>query len=255
MDRKFFNSIAFMLFGSVSLMNAQVANVSTVKLNNGLEMPQFGLGIIALIKKAAVCFVCICFAVTAYCQNDWKSKPVNVQEISLDNIREIEISFNEENVSVLQGTTDKLVIKEYRNKDNGKFFAKITRSGDKLSIKRGFWLSWRLFSIVRSGIEISIPATYKNAVNIRTKNGNITCALAENADNVALKTTSGSITLDLPENLTADFSIKTVSGKLSIPFPEKLSGEKSQQFATGEGRPDKNIIIKTISGNINITQR
>jgi diketogulonate reductase-like aldo/keto reductase len=33
-----------MLFGSINLLNAQVVNVPTVKLNNGLEMPQFGLG-------------------------------------------------------------------------------------------------------------------------------------------------------------------------------------------------------------------
>jgi diketogulonate reductase-like aldo/keto reductase len=39
-----FLSVAFMLSGSVSLLNAQVANVPTVKLNNGLEMPQLGLG-------------------------------------------------------------------------------------------------------------------------------------------------------------------------------------------------------------------
>jgi diketogulonate reductase-like aldo/keto reductase len=35
---------ALMLIGSIHLLNAQVANVPTVKLNNGLEMPRFGLG-------------------------------------------------------------------------------------------------------------------------------------------------------------------------------------------------------------------
>jgi hypothetical protein len=192
-----------------------------------------------------------CFIVTAYCQKNWETEPVNAQEISLDGITEIAISFNEENVSVLQGTTDKLIIKEYRNNDNKKFFTKIADSDYKLSIKRGFWLSWRLFRIVHSRIEIYIPATYENAVGIRTTNGNIACTLAENTEDISLTTTSGSITLDLPKNIAANFSIKTVSGNLSAPFPEKLTDKKSQQFVTGEGNR-KNIILKTISGSINI---
>jgi hypothetical protein len=194
-----------------------------------------------------------CFIVTAYCQKNWKVEPVNTQEISLDSITEIAISFNEENVSVLQGTTGKLIIKEYRNSDNKKFFAKIADSSNKLSIKRGFWLSWRLFRIVHSRIEIYIPATYENAVGIRTTNGNIAYTLAENTEDISLTTTSGSITLDLPKNIAANFSIKTVSGNLAAPFSEKLTDKKSQQLVTGEGNPNKNIILKTISGNINIT--
>jgi diketogulonate reductase-like aldo/keto reductase len=44
--KKCFQSIALTLFGSIGLANAQEAkvNVPTLKLNNGLEMPQFGLG-------------------------------------------------------------------------------------------------------------------------------------------------------------------------------------------------------------------
>ncbi|MDR0560157.1 MAG: DUF4097 domain-containing protein [Prevotellaceae bacterium] len=209
----------------------------------------------AFMRKTSVCAVCICFAVTAYCQKSWETVPVNVQEISLESITEIDVSFNQENISVLQGTTDKIVVKEYRNKDDKKFFAKIINADNKLSIKRGSWLSWRLFSIVYSRIEIYIPATYKNVVNIRTTNGNIACTLAENAENVLLTTTSGNISLDLPKDIAASFSIKTVSGKLSTPFSEKLSDSKSQQFVTGEGKPNKNIALKTVSGNIDIKQK
>lgn len=69
------------------------------------------------------------------------AEPVNVRSIGLDGITEIEISFNEENASLLQGDADRIVVKEYRNSDNKKFFAKVTNSGNKLSIKRGSWLS------------------------------------------------------------------------------------------------------------------
>jgi hypothetical protein len=43
---------ALMLFGSINLLNAQVANVPTVKLNNGLEMPRFGLGTFTASNEA-----------------------------------------------------------------------------------------------------------------------------------------------------------------------------------------------------------
>lgn len=39
-----FSIIAFMVFGYAGRLNAQVANVPNIRLNNGLEMPQFGLG-------------------------------------------------------------------------------------------------------------------------------------------------------------------------------------------------------------------
>jgi diketogulonate reductase-like aldo/keto reductase len=42
--KKFYQMTALMLLGSINLLNAQVANVPTVKLSNGLEMTQFGLG-------------------------------------------------------------------------------------------------------------------------------------------------------------------------------------------------------------------
>jgi diketogulonate reductase-like aldo/keto reductase len=42
--KKFYQMTTLILLGSINLLNAQVANVPTVKLNNGLEMPQFGLG-------------------------------------------------------------------------------------------------------------------------------------------------------------------------------------------------------------------
>ena len=45
----------FILFGSISIVNAQVvkANVPMLKLNNGIEMPQFGLGTYTASNEAA----------------------------------------------------------------------------------------------------------------------------------------------------------------------------------------------------------
>jgi hypothetical protein len=188
----------------------------------------------------------------AYSQKSWQTTPVNVREIGLDSINGMEISFNQENISVLQGISDKIVIKEYRNANNNKFFARIAKSDGRLNIKRGGWLSWRGFYIVRSRIEIYLPATYKNTLHIGTTDGNIEIRGKHNPD-INAGTTSGKITLDIPGDACFAVSVKTVSGKLSVPFPEKLSDKKSQQFITGDCNPDKKIVLKTISGNIGIS--
>ncbi|MBP9481745.1 MULTISPECIES: aldo/keto reductase [Bacteroidales] len=53
-SEKCFTLIAILLFGSVHFTNAQVvnANVPMIKLNNGLEMPQFGLGTFTASNEA-----------------------------------------------------------------------------------------------------------------------------------------------------------------------------------------------------------
>lgn len=204
--------------------------------------------------KAGVLIFALTFlpSMSAYCLDSWKTEPVNVREISLDDVKKIEISFHEENVSLLQGTSDKLIIKEYRNKDNDKFFARVTNSENRLSIQRGLWLSWRLFSIVRSRIEIYLPATYKNEIHVRTTNGDISSTLAKNDTDITLASLDGNVLLQLPKDINCNFSIKTVSGKVTAPFTEKLSDKNAHQFSIGEGKPEKNIALKTTSGAIRV---
>ncbi|MDR0495269.1 MAG: hypothetical protein LBG95_06560 [Treponema sp.] len=55
---------------------------------------------------------------------------VNTQEIGLDNIADIKISYSSENISLFMGTTDTLIIKEYMNEDNSGYYARITNSGN-----------------------------------------------------------------------------------------------------------------------------
>jgi len=52
--KNYFLSIALLIFGNISLVNAQVAkaNVPMLKLNNGIEMPQFGIGTFTASNEA-----------------------------------------------------------------------------------------------------------------------------------------------------------------------------------------------------------
>jgi hypothetical protein len=202
----------------------------------------------------AICMIILLIAGTAsaHCQKNWEAVPVNVREIGLDSISELEISFHRENLTLLQGNSDHLVVKEFRNSNKSKFFARIINEGNKLSVKRGWWLSWRIFSIVRSRIEIYLPGGYKNITSVRVTNGNIEITGKYECSNINVNATSGAIVLNISRDDCFNLSFQTVSGKLSVPFIEKLSGKKSQQFTVGESNSNKNIHLKTVSGNINV---
>ena len=355
-----------------------------------------------MIKKVLTVAFLVSMTMSVHCQTNWETEPVNIVEINLDNITELDISFHEEKVSILPGTGDKLVVKEYRNKNDREFFADIVQGNGKLSIKRGGWISWRLFYIVRSRIEIYLPTGYKHAISIgttsgdivvadeyavskaqikttsgdigvnklqaetasisatsgdidcktlvanvevhatsgdirienltagnasvkttsgdikmnqtsgnltvkctsgdiygktatgnlvvsttsgdivwdvingeisanstsgsiklnlvnggvtaQTTSGGIRCAFGKNIEDITLTTTSGYIALDLPKDIGCNFSATSSSGKISTPFAGGVSGKKVQQIIVGEGNPDKNIRLKTVSGDIRVKQ-
>ena len=337
-----------------------------------------------MIKKVLTVAFLVSMTMSVHCQTNWETEPVNIVEINLDNITELDISFHEEKVSILQGTGDKLVVKEYRNKNDREFFADIVQGNGKLSIKRGGWISWRLFYIVRSRIEIYLPTGYKHAISIgttsgdivvadeyavskaqikttsgdigvnklqaetasisatsgdidcktlvanvevhatsgdirienltagnasvkttsgdiygktatgilavatssgdivwevingeisanstsggiklnlvnggvtaQTTSGGIRCAFGKNIEDISLTTTSGGIALDLPKDIGCNFSATSSSGKISTPFAGGVSGKKVQQIIVGEGNPDKNIRLETVSGDIRVKQ-
>ncbi|MDR2423115.1 MAG: DUF4097 domain-containing protein [Prevotellaceae bacterium] len=188
-----------------------------------------------MIKKLLTITFLSAMATLAHCQKNWETNPVNTLEISMDNIKEIDISFHEEKVSVLQGTGSKLVVKEYRNKNDSNFFARIEHSGGKLSIKRGGWLSWRIFYLVRSRIEIYVPATYKNTVSMETTSGKIDLADNHSVYQINIKTVSGKVFVN--QLITETANISATSGDIHI-----------------ENLTSNNATVKTTSGDIAVNQ-
>jgi DUF4097 and DUF4098 domain-containing protein YvlB len=176
----------------------------------------------------------------------------NTEEINLDNVNTIEIAYHSEKVSLFQGTTDRLVIKEYRNRIDSKFNAHITNAGDKLTIERGWRLSFRLFYIVYSRIEIYLPASYKNALSIKTTSGKIEVFDEYSLSKINLESTSGSISVN---TIIAEMSgIKTTSGGI---HGENINGDVDIRTSSGAikfGNIKGNATIGSSSGAIDINQ-
>jgi DUF4097 and DUF4098 domain-containing protein YvlB len=95
-----------------------------------------------------------------------------------------------------------------------------------------------------------------NIIVAETSSGSIHCSVGENMENISLTSSSGGITLNIPQNISSSFSSRTSSGGLSTPFSEKLfipvSDRDSVQGIIGGDNPTKNINIKTNSGSIRV---
>jgi hypothetical protein len=109
-------------------------------------------------------------------------------------------------------------------------------------------------------------ATVNGSVNIETSgfaqantvNGNITCKLGPGrlTGDLAFETVNGSVTLEMPTGLHADFRGSTVNGRIDSDFPILVTGQVSRRSlrgAIGDGGPE--LRVSTVNGSIRLRQR
>jgi len=103
--------------------------------------------------------------------------------------------------------------------------------------------------------------TVNGTVNTRTSSGKIQFAVTQNAGDITIRTTSGSVTLDIPRNLAFNFSSRSSSGRLNTPFSDKLFISLSDRNTiqgnigfdnTSGNQVYRNININTSSGSIRV---
>jgi DUF4097 and DUF4098 domain-containing protein YvlB len=192
---------------------------------------------------------------------------VNTQELSLDNIVDISILYSSERVSLFMGTTDTLIIKEYMSDDNNRYFARISTSGNSITIGNGRRPFRSIVNAFNRRLEVYLPISYMNNINIRTRSGrieganlfcvNITLESSSGnislnsiaADNVNINTSSGRININ---HINSNISIKSSSGRIHL---EKIQGNISLQSSSGAISIDSiigDILTQTSSGKIDI---
>lgn len=117
------------------------------------------------------------------------------------------------------------------------------------------------------GIEAHVKASTVNGdVEVRTAgfaeastvNGSITCILGSSDfdEDVEFETVNGSITIELPEGLNADFRASTVNGSIDSDFPILVMGKVSRRSLRGrigDGGPE--LRLSTVNGSIRIRKR
>jgi hypothetical protein len=114
------------------------------------------------------------------------------------------------------------------------------------------------------GLQADVRAeTVNGSVQVRTTgfaeassvNGNITCRLgtSELNDSVEFETVNGSITIEMPDGLDADFRASTVNGSIESDFQILVTGKvspRSVRGTIGEGGPE--LRLSTVNGSIRL---
>lgn len=114
------------------------------------------------------------------------------------------------------------------------------------------------------GIRADVKAgTVNGDVDVRTAgfaeastvNGSITCRLGRNAfaEDVQFETVNGSITIEMPDGLNADFRASTVNGSIDSDFQILVTGKVSRRSlhgTIGSGGPE--LRLSTVNGSIRL---
>ncbi len=91
-----------------------------------------------------------------------------------------------------------------------------------------------------------------------TVNGSITCRLGNSSfsEDVEFETVNGSITVEMPEGLNADFRASTVNGSIDSDFEVLVIGKvspRSLRGRIGSGGPE--LRLSTVNGSIRLQRR
>lgn len=89
-----------------------------------------------------------------------------------------------------------------------------------------------------------------------TVNGSISATIGRVVDGLNFETVNGTITLNLPDDASADLQGSTVSGSITSDFPVSIMGRfgpKHMSGTIGDGGPDINL--KTVNGSIRLVRR
>jgi Putative adhesin len=89
----------------------------------------------------------------------------------------------------------------------------------------------------------------------RTVNGDISLRLGRSdlTDDVEFETVNGSITIEMPEGLDADFRASTVNGSIDSDFPITVTGKVSRRSLRGSiGAGGPELRLSTVNGSIRL---
>lgn len=114
------------------------------------------------------------------------------------------------------------------------------------------------------GIEADVRASTVNGnVDVRTSgfaeastvNGNLNLYLGSNrfTEDVEFETVNGSITIEMPEGLNADFRASTVNGSIDSDFPISVTGRINRRSIRGQiGAGGPELRVSTVNGSIRL---
>lgn len=144
------------------------------------------------MRRHFTAFMCAAFLLAGFLSGCGEQKApalVNTLTFNMGDFERLRLDYDADDIHVLQSDTDRVIVKEYMNKDKKSYYARTSmRNGERL-ITEG---NRPKHSHFKSYIELYIPQKY--------------------TDSLTLHSTSGTIKSEITLNLSGDFSVDTTSG-------------------------------------------
>lgn len=176
----------------------------------------------------------------------------NIREFDVQDINNIKLKYKSPNIIFLKGQ-DKIVIKEYLRKNRKNAEAAMEVVNGTLQVnggEKGTVVNIFAFNTQSERIEVYLPDTYINAVEVIVTSGNIKADEAFHFKEFHASANSGNI---FCENITADvIEANTTSGNIRFGLAQ---GERIMSASSGNihiSKGEGSTSIKTASGGIRV---
>lgn len=166
---------------------------------------------------------------------------------SLEGIEELEISYDDENISFYESEDDSLIVREYMSKDKKSYHAKVSENEKSIQISEGGK------PFLKGGftryIEVYLPDSYSESLKVTTTEGNIDMSdLALELNSIRVDCTSG--IFKIKEASAEDIYFSSTRGTMEL---GSLAGEQIKIETTQGGvsceKTDGNVTYTSTSGN------
>lgn len=172
---------------------------------------------------------------------------VNTINLKLENIKNIEISYISETITVGPADGDELIIREYMNREDPALFANVSIKGGDILVKNGNRQG--VFGL-RSHIEVLLPQSWNGSFTIANVSGGISMDGEWNFASFTARTISGEVNLQSIE--AAVIKLSSTSGSVKVQRAvgsmelHSVSGSIKVEQAEGSGS------FKTTSGGVRV---
>jgi len=173
---------------------------------------------------------------------------VNSQVIEMSQAKTLSILYNSDNIVLLESGDNNLILKEYMTRNRARYYAKIEKSENSITIRNGKrpWL-------IRTRIEVYIPGIFINNLKVNLRSGNITINNIPPKD-IFIEVSSGNIKLN---NCQGKINISNRSGNVEVGnfLGEGLVNVGSGNINFTVNDIVGNISLSSVNGNINFLTR
>jgi lia operon protein LiaG len=167
-----------------------------------------------LKKHMTLCIISIlCLLVLGGCSNSKSPQMVNELEFSLKEVSNLTISYDEEKITLFEGDSDELVIKEYMSVNKSSYYAKVIQLNDSIHISEGDKPFFK--SGFSRYIEVYLPASYHQNLTITTTDGDIDLSNFD-LDVSMLRVDSTSGIVQLNSATASSIYLSSTSGTLKL---------------------------------------